>query len=161
MNKTNKQRLQALDVADQITKHPLMAEHAPYSIKASNYSDKKTNGLTKCVIAFLRLNGWQAERINTMGVPKDNTKEVSNVLGQKYKIGSVEWRRTTGTKGSADISATIRGRSVKIEVKCDRDSQSDAQKAYQADIERSGGIYVISKDFDTFVEWYDNTLETL
>ena len=48
------------------------------------------------------------------------------------------------------------GRSVKIEVKIGKDKQSDAQKAYQADVEKAMGIYYIAKDFDTFYEWYKN-----
>jgi hypothetical protein len=65
------------------------------------------------------------------------------------------WTKGTGTPGSADISATIYGRSVKIEVKIGKDRQSEAQKNYQAMIERSGGTYIIAKDFDSFLEWLD------
>ena len=70
-------------------------------------------------------------------------------------IGSIEWIKGTGTNGSADISATIAGKSVKIEVKILKDRQSEAQKQYQADIEKAGGIYYIAKDFTSFVEWYN------
>jgi len=66
-----------------------------------------------------------------------------------------QWTKGTGTPGSADISATIYGRSVKIEVKIGKDRQSEAQKNYQAMIERSGGTYIIAKDFDLFLEWFD------
>jgi len=72
------------------------------------------------------------------------------------KVIGVTWTRGTSTAGSADISATIKGRSVKIEVKIGKDRQSDAQKRYQEMIERAGGIYIIAKDFDSFVEWYEN-----
>jgi hypothetical protein len=64
--------------------------------------------------------------------------------------------RDTGTPGSADISATIYGRSVKIEVKIGKDKQSVVQKQYQLMIEAAGGIYIISKTFDDFILWYDN-----
>ena len=58
------------------------------------------------------------------------------------------------TKGSADISATIQGKSIKIEIKWGKDRQSPAQAKYQAEIEKAGGIYLIIHTFDEFYEWY-------
>ena len=60
----------------------------------------------------------------------------------------------TGTKGTADISAIIKGRSVKIEVKIGRDRQSEAQKKYEESVNKAGGQYWIAKDFDGFYEKY-------
>jgi hypothetical protein len=71
-------------------------------------------------------------------------------------VAGIQWTKGTGTAGSADISATIKGRSVKIEVKIGKDRQSEAQKKYQEMIERAGGVYIIAKNFDEFVEWYNN-----
>jgi len=56
--------------------------------------------------------------------------------------------------GSADISATIKGLTVMIEVKWGRDRQSEAQKVYQAKIEKAGGIYLIIRKFEEFYDWY-------
>ncbi|MCQ2271156.1 MAG: hypothetical protein MJZ52_08050, partial [Bacteroidales bacterium] len=89
---------------------------------------------------YIRLQGGQAERINTTGIPQDTRQQVTDVLGRTRTIGSVTWRTGGGTRGSADISATIRGRSVKIEVKIGRDHQSEAQRQYQAAIEAAGGL---------------------
>jgi hypothetical protein len=72
-----------------------------------------------------------------------------------------QWTKGTGTPGSADISATIRGRSVKIEVKYGKDRQSEAQKVYQKMIEDAGGVYYISRTFDDFIEFYDNFIAEL
>jgi hypothetical protein len=58
------------------------------------------------------------------------------------------------TPGSADIAATINGRSVKIEVKHGKDRQSEAQRRYQEAIERAGGLYVIATSFEQFYNWY-------
>jgi hypothetical protein len=69
-----------------------------------------------------------------------------------------KWTPGQGTKGTADISATINGKSVKIEVKYGRDRQSEVQKQYQEKIESAKGIYYIARDFDSFVEWYDTLL---
>ena len=85
-----------------------------------------------------------------MGTAREKKTTAGKVIG-------VTWTKGTSTAGSADISATIKGRSVKIEVKYGRDVQSQVQKDYQNKIETAGGIYYIARDFDTFVEWY-NTL---
>jgi hypothetical protein len=144
-------QLQALEVGHRATASPSIPLHY---ITPTKYTDKTANGLTKCITDFLRFSGYQAERINTMGRMIDRTKIVTNVLGQQRSIGNVEWQKGTGTKGSADISATIKGRSVKIEVKIGKDVQSREQKAYQQAIEQAGGIYIIAKDFQGFHEWF-------
>jgi hypothetical protein len=132
-----------------------------YAISAPKYEDKTANGLTKCIIEFLQLSNHQAERINTMGRPIDNRKQVTDVIGRTKTIGSMTWGKSTATKGSADISATIQGRSVKIEVKIGADRQSQDQKIYQENIEKSGGKYWIAKNFDDFIKKYDDFLDSL
>jgi len=115
------------------------------------YSDKTANGLTRCIIDYLTLQGYQAERISTTGRMVDNTKTYTNVLGITKQLGSKKWIKGSGTKGSADISATIKGKSVKIEVKIGKDRQSEHQKAYQQSIENSGGLYLIATSFEQFI----------
>lgn len=145
MNKQNKERLDALKLANDIERHPSFPE--AYFVK-KKWDDKTANGLTKAITSFIQFNGYQAERINTMGVARENKRTDGKVIG-------VTWTKGTTTAGSADISATIRGRSVKIEVKVGKDRQSEAQKRYQESIERAGGVYIIARDFDSFVEWFD------
>jgi hypothetical protein len=132
-----------------------------YALSTPKYEDKTANGLTKCIIEFLQLSNHQAERINTMGRPIDNRKQVTDVIGRTKTIGSMTWGKSTATKGSADISATIQGRSVKIEVKIGKDRQSQDQKIYQDNIEKSGGQYWIAKNFDDFIKKYDDFLDSL
>ena len=84
---------------------------------------------------------------------------VTDVLGRSRVIGSVEWRPSGTTKGSADISAIIRGQSVKIEVKIGHDRQSDAQRDYQASVEQAGGMYYIARNFTDFIAWYQRTFK--
>jgi preprotein translocase subunit SecA len=74
-------------------------------------------------------------------------------MGVRRTIGRFEWVYGTGTRGSADISATIAGKSVKIEVKI-KDQQSQHQKEYQRQVEAAGGIYVIARNFQEFNDWY-------
>jgi hypothetical protein len=124
-------------------------------------TDNSANGLTRCCIDFLTFNGHQAEKITTMGRRIDKTKVVTDILGHKKTIGSVEWQRGTGTKGSADISATIKpqwakfGISVKIEIKYKKDRQSDDQKKYEQTINQAGGIYIIVRTIGDLMQWYD------
>lgn len=132
-------------------KHP----HTPAKYLAkSKYRDDTANGLTRCIIDWIKLSGGQAERVNTTGIPIDKRRSVTDVLGHTRTIGSIEWRTGGGTKGSADISATIRGRSVKIEVKVGRDRQSPAQREYQRQVEQSGGLYYIARNFTDFLHFY-------
>ena len=155
----NIDNLKQLKHAEECKKYPSMP---PAYIPLTKFTDKTANGLTKCVIAWIDLHGGQAERINTTGRMIDKTKVVSDALGQKRMIGSVEWQKGTGTKGSADISSTIRmningrmiGVSVKWEVKIGKDRMSEHQKKYQLEIEGADGYYFVVKSFDDFMEKY-------
>lgn len=155
MLKENKQRLTELELKHLVEKFPSV----PVQYQAlTKWSDSSANALTKAITAFLNFNDHQAERINTMGVFRQ---------GAKLKVGDGirqmpgKYTKSTGTKGSADISATIQGRSVKIEVKYGKDRQSEAQKEYQQAIEKAGGIYFIAKTFDEFIIFYDNFISDM
>ena len=152
MNKENKAILKALELASLSAKYP----NNSY-IPLSNWNDNSANALTKCIIHFLTYSGFQAERINTMGVYREGKKIQ---VGENTRQLKGTWTPSTGTKGSADISATIRGRSVKIEVK-QKDKQSEVQKQYQQSIEKAGGVYVIFRNFDDFIIWYDDFISCL
>jgi hypothetical protein len=155
MTKENQKLLQKLHFDYMKKKYPSVPD---YAIPMDKFSDAKANDLTKTIIKFITYIGGQAERINSMGVYRDNTKTVTDVIGRTRKIGSGKWTPSTMTKGTADISATVLGKSVKIEVKIGKDKQSPAQKEYEESINRAGGKYFLAKDFDTFInefrEWY-------
>lgn len=129
------------------------------SMKLKPYNDRTANGLTRCIIDFLTFSGWHAERISNTGRMIDRRRTYADVLGHKKQIGSIEWAKGSGTAGTADISATIAGRSVKIEVKIGRDRQSKAQSNYQKNIEASGGIYFIATGMAEFLSWYQEQFE--
>jgi hypothetical protein len=118
-------------------------------IPKTMYKDSTANGLTKAICDFINYQGYQAERINTMGTAREKKTTAGKVIG-------VTWTKGTSTAGSADISATIKGRSVKIEVKIGKDRQSEAQKRYQENIEKAGGIYYIARNFDDFVDFFND-----
>lgn len=150
MNKINKDKLKALELESLKAKYPSMDVRF---IPLTDWKDTSANGLTKCIIFWINAMGGQAERISNQGQYRAGNKIQ---VGDTFKQLPGKWTPGTGTKGTADISATIRGRSVKIEVKYGSDRQSDAQKAYQQDVERAGGTYYIAKDFDSFVLWYES-----
>lgn len=122
------------------------------------YRDDTANGLTKCLVEFLNLSGHLAERINSTGRYIDRSQTFTDVVGRTRSIGSGQWLPTSGIKGTADISAVIRGRAVKIEVKI-KDRQSEDQKRYQERIEAAGGTYLIVRSFTEFYEWYNNFIK--
>lgn len=133
------------------TKYP---EIPPQWLAPRKYRDDSANGLTRCIIHFLTLSGHQAERINSQGRLVDHRKTFRDVTGRVRTIGSPKWAYGSGKRGTADISATIKGQSVKIEVKIGRDRQSEAQRTYQESIEAAGGIYIIARSFEDFFNWY-------
>jgi len=157
MNKENKARLKELETVYLMNKYPSVPI---YALAHTAFKETSANELTKCVVKFLQLSGWQAERINTMGVYRE-AKKIKDLDGITRVVGKGKYTPSGSTKGSADISATIYGRSVKIEIKYGRDVQSEAQKKYQLAIEAAGGIYLIAREFDSFIEWYDVFLSEL
>ena len=124
------------------------------AIPKPKYSDTTANGLTKCIVDFLQMNGCQAERISVEGRVIDSRKTYTDAIGRNRTIGTVKRIKSSSQVGSADISATIAGKSVKIEVKIGKDSQSSKQKQYQDQIESAGGSYLIAKNFQEFYDWY-------
>lgn len=119
----------------------------------TKHTDLTANGLTKAIIRWIELHGGQAERINTQGnFIKGKTVGVG-MYGVKHLQG--KYVPSGSTKGSADISATIKGKTWKIEIKIGRDKQSDSQKKYQADIEAAGGKYSIVRSFDDFISKWE------
>ena len=157
MKKELKKRLSDLELEYLKEMHPAVPE---FALARTKWSDNSANALTKSIIKFIKFNGYQAERINTMGVYRP-AKKVIDVVGRSRTLGQGKWTKGTGTRGSSDISATIRGRAVKIEVKYGKDRQSEYQKAYQEDIERAGGVYIIAKTLPEFVEWYDDFIKNI
>jgi hypothetical protein len=151
MTKENKALLKALELEilkDKSTMNPRYLEDL-----LTDWNDNSANSLTKSIEFYINANGFQAERINTMGVYREGKKIQ---VGENTRQLKGTWTPSTGTKGSADISATIRGRSVKIEVKYGKDKQSEVQKKYQESIEQAGGTYFIARNFDDFMIFYNN-----
>lgn len=134
-------------------KYPSLPDYA-ICFPTRKYPTKTTNGITKIISTYMYYKGWHCERFNNMGVMIDNTTTVIDVLGFKQTIGIVKWRKGTGKNGTADLSANIDGKTVKIEIKNEatRDRMSPDQFRYKNIIETTGGIY---KVITTTVEGLD------
>jgi len=108
-----------------------------YALTVPKYTDRTANGLTKCIIDFIELRGFYATRINTMGV---------------YDTELQKYRKGTTKRGTADIHACIKGKHLSIEVKIGADAQSMYQEQTEQEVIKSGGIYLIARTFDEFLD---------
>lgn len=125
------------------------------------YKDNTTNELTKCVYDYSKLKGIFIERTGNEGRTIDNRQAVTDVLGHTRMIGTIQRVYGSGTKGTSDLKAIINGRSIAIEIKCaaTHDRQSNSQRTYQLEVEKSGGIYLLVPDFKTFLLWHQNFIK--
>jgi hypothetical protein len=146
--------LEKLYMADHHKRYPSMPE---YARACKKYRDDSANSLTQCIIDWIRMNGFQAERINSTGRYVDKSKTFTDVCGTVRTIGRGQWLPSSGQRGTADVSAVIQGRAVKIEIKM-RDRQSEDQKRYQQQIESAGGTYLIIRSFEEFYTWFNNNI---
>jgi len=113
-----------------------------------------------CIISYIRHIGGHAERVNSIGQMIDNRKHFTDTLGFHRTVGAVTWIRSSGQRGTADISARYNGVSIKIEVKIGRDRQSPTQASCQRQIEAAGGVYYFAKDFESFYQWFNEKFMT-
>jgi len=135
-------------------------EQYPNAYRNGHYSPPKmpvvakANGLTTFIINYLTWKGFRATRINVSGRLIDGVEKTASgaVLSTK------KWMRSTTRKGTADISATINGRSVMIEIKVGRDRPSEHQLLEQQRERKAGGIYEFCSSPEEFFEIYDKVI---
>lgn len=167
MTKENKQRIEADYLRYTLNKYPsfIGRENCLPSVK---FSDSDTKKLENCILDFLKFNGHHAVRQHTTGTRIDKRKIVSDCIGRVRQIGSVQWVAGQNEVGRADILAKImvnfKGRlipvSVEIEVKFGKDFQSEKQKEFEQNLKDIGAYYTITKDFDSFLIWYDDFIKS-
>ena len=141
---TNKQRYSAA--------HKIwFAQNYPTAFKDGFYAEPKmpivakANGLTSFICNYLNWLGHRATRIN--------------VSGRKIKdkrTGKEKYIKSSTRRGTADISATVKGKSVMIEIKVGRDIISEDQLKEQSKERAAGGIYEFCSSVDEFFIIYDN-----
>ncbi|MCW3107280.1 MAG: hypothetical protein JWQ09_1786 [Segetibacter sp.] len=120
------------------------------TMKLKAYNDTTANGLTNCIIDWINYSCGHATRINTQGQDRKEKNELA--FGNKREI--VRFTPSTTAKGTADIKATIKGRSVNIEVKIGRDKLTEAQCKQRDREEAAGGLYFVARDMISFVNWF-------
>jgi hypothetical protein len=115
-----------------------VAKAAGHYFKPKMPDCRKANGLTQAIVKFLLWNNHRATRIMSSG----------RWVKDKYIPG-------TTRKGAADISSTIKGRSVMWEVKVGKDAASEYQLREQEIERRAGGEYFFVRSFEEFLMNYD------
>jgi hypothetical protein len=119
-------------------RYPNVPEHC---LPRPKYTGTPANKLTKQIIDFIKFSGGMAERVNSMGI-------------YDAKLG--KYRPSGSRTGTADISATFQGRSIKIEVKIGRDRLSPAQKKYADEVTKAGGLYYVANNYADFEKWFND-----
>jgi hypothetical protein len=128
--------LQAMDRTYKRAKYPNVPDNA---LPLARYTQKDANSITAAILAFLRLKGHYASRIQSQG---------------QYNAKLDRWTLSMVRRGIGDIMATIEGRMIMIEVKAGKDRLSAHQVETKTAVEKSGGIYLVCKSFDDFYQWY-------
>lgn len=150
----------ALKALEQLAFENLKAKFPSFPFPPKpKYNDNTTNRLTKCVIDYIILKGFQAERVGSTGFLKDNRKNSTDVLGRNRTIGNIKWIPGRGKTEKVNVHAVINGIAFKIYIKCaaSRDSKkSEGQFAYPKEINAADGLYLIVTCFQGFYEWFNN-----
>lgn len=124
--------------------HEWFKEQYPAAYKDGFYtpppmpSVAKANGLTKYITNFLFWKGHRATRVNVQG-----------------RVVKGKWIPSSTRKGSADISATVFGKSLMLEVKVGKDRPRHEQLQEQERERKAGGIYEFISTPEQFLELYD------
>ncbi|MCK5136624.1 MAG: hypothetical protein KAR19_12600 [Bacteroidales bacterium] len=121
----------------------------PMGVSQYFAGSKGANLITKLVLFWLKRDGVFCYRNSSQGTAR------------KLKDGRVKF--TPGSKyakGQGDIFAAINGRATFIEIKAGRDWMSEAQRRFKANIEMSGGAYLVVRSFDDFLEQYNRLITT-
>jgi hypothetical protein len=129
----------------------------PNAYKDGYYLDPKlpkvdsANGLTSFICNYLSWLDHRATRINVSGRLVDGVEKQPSGA----KVGVKKWIPSSTRKGSADISSTINGRSVMIEIKVGKDKPRPDQLTEQIRERRAGGIYEFIRTPEEFFSLYD------
>lgn len=103
-----------------------------------------TNSLTARIVYYVESCGGCAMRINVAGIYRPE-------LGGYIKSGS--------TIGVPDLICVYNGRFVGIEIKTGVDVQSTSQINIQKEIENAKGIYIVARDFESFLVDFQKVVE--
>jgi len=148
-----KDRYEAAHELDFKTQYPDAYKSGHY-FKTKIPDVRTANGLTQAIVKFILWNGYRATRISSSGrIVKSSERQASGTVLQTAKYIPGATRR-----GSADISATIKGRSIMFEVKIGSDKPSEYQLREKELEEKAGGLYFFVKTFEEFLNIYDEQI---
>ena len=116
--------------------HPTCPALAP-----RKFRDDSANSLTACIVKYVTLKGGFASRISNQGT---------------YNVKLRRFIPSTSKRGLPDIQILLNGKFIACEVKIKNDRQSEYQKKIEAEVIRSGGLYYLARDFESFRNWFDN-----
>ena len=118
--------------------------------------------LEKAIVKYLKFLGHSASKVSTQGTWVKGKKGIrmASSLGKAESFDTGRYIPGGGRKGASDISSTVYGISVEIEVKFSKgDRLSKEQIAYSAEIQKAGGFFLVAKNFDEFYDDFHDLLD--
>lgn len=112
---------------------------------------RESNGMQTAIVNYLNWMGHRAKRINNMGRLVDGV----DVTESGAKITAKKWIPSAAGRGQSDVSSTLWGKSVQLEIKAGNDKPSADQLKEQAKERKAGGIYEFIFSIEAFFELYD------
>lgn len=146
-------------------------KHRPAVVKDGHYTFfgmpqgiYKAKGLKEICCNFCKWTGHHLEPTNNVGIPIDNRRILTDIVGRQKQIGSLEWQRSGMTRGTTDCKGHIKPTRNKypvpiyIEIKAGSDYMREDQKAYKEMVTNTGAFHCIVKIPEDFFEFYDYIL---
>jgi len=116
--------------------------HIPeYARVKDKFRDDTANGLTKCIIRYLTMQGAFVTRLNSTGI---------------YRNDIQKFVPNTQRKGMPDVFALIDGKTFFIEVKAGKDKMSPEQLKIKEESEANGASYIVARNFTDFLNKYNS-----
>jgi hypothetical protein len=132
-------------------KYSTVPEHARPVMRLE---DRTANGLTKAILVYFDFKGIKAWRQASEGRFIQGRTFMNETVGRTMQEKGKYIPRSKAAKGSGDVTCILPplGRRMDLEVKIGRDRQSDDQKKFQREIEAMGGIYILVRTWDDFIQ---------
>lgn len=127
------------------------------TIPKSTYRDNTIDELTRCIVDCIRFKGDLAERIGSKECPNDMLTEELDILDRRQTIDGISRMTIAPAKEFSVVSATIDGKGVLILVTFGKCLPNVTLSNLQRNIEQTGGIFYVAKDFASFLGWYVTT----
>lgn len=144
--------------------YPAMVRDGHYCFMGMPLGIMKAKGLKTICCNFAKWTGNHLEPTNNVGIVKDNREIVTDVIGRKKQIGSIEYIRSGMELGTSDLKGHIRPLKqpypvpVYVEIKANKDRMREEQIAYKERVTSTGAFHCIVKHPADFFEFYDYIL---